>query len=80
MEFAHEFRVGHPMSTGPGIDSLDPEGPETGFFLPPVAIGVGKSLLVSILGDCPDILLASEVPFGLFDDFFPVPPGGDGIG
>ena len=75
-EFAHELGIGDPVLTRGGVDPLDPKGAEVALLGLAVAIGVGETLLVGVLGDCPDILAGQEVTAGSLENLLAASPRG----
>ena len=70
MNHTHEFRVRKILKTGSGIDTLNPESAEVAFFVFTVAIGIGKTFFPGVFGDGPDVLAATIVTAGEFQNFF----------
>ena len=68
VEGTHELAVAHSFETGSSIDALNPEGAESALLVFAVAIGVGQTLLPSVLGNGPDVLAGTEVAAGELQD------------
>ena len=57
----HQLRIAHAFHTSGSIDTLNPQGAEVALLIAAVAIGVGQTLLISVLCYCPNILAGSKV-------------------
>ena len=73
-ELAHELRVRDAVLTGSGVDSLDPEGTEITLLGLAVTISIGKTLLVSVLCNCPNILPGQEITAGSLENLLAASP------
>lgn len=70
VDLAHQYRVAHAVLARSGIDPLDPKGTERTLARLSVTVLILKALLNGILRYRPYVLSASEVAFGLLQDFF----------
>ncbi len=73
-ELAHELRVGYPVLTRGGVDSLDPECTEITLLGLTVTIGVSETFLVSVLSNSPDILSGEEITAGSLKNLLAASP------
>jgi hypothetical protein len=61
VESTHERAVAQVIEASGSVDTLDPEGAEVALLGTTVAVGIGETLLVGVLGNCPDILTGTEI-------------------
>ena len=73
-EFAHELGIRESVLTSRGVDTLDPECAECAFLPATVAIGIGETFLVSVLGYGPDIPPGEEVTAGSAENLLAASP------
>ena len=66
----HKLGVSHTVLTCSGIDTSDPESAEIALFVLAVAVCIGQTFLIGVLGNRPDVFPAEEITAGLFQDFF----------
>ena len=61
---SHKLGIGETVLAGGSVDTLDPQGTELTLLGPAVAVGVGETFFVGVLGDCPHVLAGQEVAAG----------------
>ena len=71
---AHELGIGETILADGGVDTLYPEGTEFTLLGFAVTISVGKSFLVGVLCNCPDILAGQEVAASLAENLLAACP------
>ena len=76
-ELAHKLRIGDTLLAAGGIDTLDPKGAEIALLGFAVTVCVGKTFLIGVLRNRPNILSRQEVATGSFEDLLAARPGGD---
>ena len=65
-EFTHELRIVHTVLAGSCVDTGNPQGTESAFLGFAIAVCVGETFFVGILGYGPDVLPCKEVTAGFF--------------
>ena len=65
-QLTHEYRIAHTLLTSGSVDTLNPQGTEVALLVLTIAISVGKTLLPSVLGYCPNILAGTKVTSEFF--------------
>ena len=76
-ELSHELGIGDASLTAGSVDSLDPQSAEIALLGFAVTVSVGKTFLVGVLRNRPNISSRQEVSFGLLEDLLAARPGGD---
>ena len=70
VESSHQLAVAHAFHAGSSVDTLNPQGAEAALLILTIAIGVGQTLLPSVLGNGPDVLAGTKVAAGELQDSF----------
>ena len=60
----HQLRIGQAFETGSCIDTLNPECAEVTLLVLTITIGIGKTFLPRVLGNCPHIAACAKVTSG----------------
>ena len=65
-QLTHELGVVHTVLTGSSVDTGNPQGTESAFLSFAIAVCVGETFFVGVLGYGPDVLPCKEVTAGFF--------------
>ena len=70
VDSTHKLRVSHTVLACSGVDTSNPKGTESAFFVFAVAVCISQTFFIGVLGNRPDVFPAEEITAGLFQDFF----------
>ena len=73
----HQLAVRHAFHAGSGVDTLNPESAEIALLGPSVTVSVGKTFLIGVLCNGPDVLSGEEITAGSLENLLAARPGGD---
>ena len=68
VQSTHQLGIAHTFQTSSGVDTLNPQSAEGALLIATVAIGVGETLLPSVLGYGPNVLASSKITFSELQD------------